>query len=498
MIEAMILKFNGHQSPYFMGMVLTIIYAIGFLPLNIKISSLLSLLIYSIYFSPIIVFDTISNKSFFISINVFIVSIIAVTLLWRFYSQKRLISELGLQYDLDQKKKQLEVYSQQLEDLVAERTKELSISEQRYRELFENANDGIVVFDKDRTIFNVNQKFCELHSFEKDALIGKDIGLLEVENTENKINERMSKLLSGEAFVFETEHKRKDGGRILLEISSKGIDIGGELYIQSFHRDITEKKRLQAQLFQSQKMESVGLLAGGIAHDFNNILTAILGHTEILHEFDNLDVDARQRVKIIENSARRAGQLVSQLLSFARKSTIEILPINLNAVIRDTVELLDRVMAKKNVQIKMDINENIPTINGDNNQLEQVIMNLLVNAGDAMPEGGDIIISTSLADLEKGALHVHPLLKPGKYVVLKISDKGTGIPEEIKDRIFDPFFTTKELGKGTGLGLAMVYGIVKELKGIINLISHSDTGTTFEIYLPATESATRHPVSHSF
>jgi signal transduction histidine kinase len=155
-------------------------------------------------------------------------------------------------------------------------------------------------------------------------------------------------------------------------------------------------------------------------------------------------------------------------------------------------------MAKKNVQIKMDINENIPTINGDNNQLEQVIMNLLVNAGDAMPEGGAIIISTSLADLEKGALHVHPLLKPGKYVVLKISDKGTGIPEEIKDRIFDPFFTTKELGKGTGLGLAMVYGIVKELKGIINLISHSDTGTTFEIYLPATESATRHPVSHSF
>jgi PAS domain S-box-containing protein len=336
MIALMIAKFGGHQSVYFAGIILLIIYVFGLIPFQLKTSLIASVIIYSIYLLPIINYDIVTNKPFFISANIFILSCSFTLLLLRYLSHKRLIKEFGLQYDLDQQKEQLQVYSQQLEDLVAERTKELSISEQRYRELFENANDGIVVFDKDRTIFNVNQKFCELHGFEKDALIGKDIGLLESENTEDKINERMNRLLSGEAIVFETEHKRKDGGRILLEISSKGIEIGGELYIQSFHRDITEKKRLQEQLFQSQKMESVGLLAGGIAHDFNNILTAILGHTEILHEFDNLDVDARQRVKIIENSARRAGQLVSQLLSFARKSTIEILPINLNAVIRDT------------------------------------------------------------------------------------------------------------------------------------------------------------------
>ncbi|HXX53606.1 MAG TPA: PAS domain S-box protein, partial [Thermodesulfovibrionales bacterium] len=362
--------------------------------------------------------------------------------------------------------------------------KERRISEQRYRALFDNANDGIAVVDSNGIIINANQKFGELHGFESRALIGTNLRLLETETYKDKGMTWMDRVLQGETLVFETEHYRKDGTRILLEISSKAIDIGGQLHIQSFHRDITEKKRLQEQLFQSQKMESIGVLAGGIAHDFNNILSAILGHAELLHESSNLDEIGKRRARIIETSARRAGAMISKLLSFAREGSFEIVPISLNTIARDTVELLERTMVKRNIAVKVSYDEGIPPVSGDSNHIEQVIMNLMVNAADAMPEGGTITVTTSFRDLQKGAMHIHPLLSPGKYVSLKVSDTGVGIPEAIRSNIFDPFFTTKKHGKGTGLGLAMVYGIVKEHRGAINLESQVGKGTTFEIYLP--------------
>jgi signal transduction histidine kinase/CheY-like chemotaxis protein len=295
----------------------------------------------------------------------------------------------------------------------------------------------------------------------------------------------MGRILNGESLLFETQHYRRDGTKISLEISSKAIEVEGTTYVQSFHRDITEKKRLQEQLFQSQKMESIGVLAGGIAHDFNNILSAILGHAELLHEFSNLDDAGKERARIIENSARKAGQMISKLLSFARKGSFETTPINLNDIVKDTVELLERMMTKKNIAIKMDLDRALPSIEGDANQLEQVVMNVIVNGGDVMPDGGVITVATSSVDLQRDARQVHPLLVPGKYVVLKISDTGSGIPEEIRDKIFDPFFTTKGPGKGTGLGLAMVYGIVKEHQGVIDVRTKLGSGTTFAIYLPA-------------
>jgi len=231
-------------------------------------------------------------------------------------------------------------------------------------------------------------------------------------------------------------------------------------------------------------MESVGSLAGGIAHNFNNILTAILGYAELLLEFSELDDTSKQRVRYIESSARKAGVMVSKLLSFARRESHEVLPLNLNDVINDSVKLLEGVLDKK-IGLKVDLHSNIPVIEGDPNQLEQVMMNLMVNARDAMPDGGLITIKTRLIEVGGNRHNLPDYVAPGRYVVLTISDTGSGIPKPVIDRIFDPFFTTKEKGKGTGLGLASVYGIVKDHKGYISVQSEIDKGTSFDVYLPA-------------
>jgi PAS domain S-box-containing protein len=487
-IELMILSFGGHQSIYYAGMILLLVLVLGFLPMSVKFTTLISALIYCSYVIPILLLDNITNTRIFISNNMFLIACALGGIAWRYVNQNLLIKNLSLEYDLSQDKQQLEKYSTQLEQLVEERTKELNKSETMLRSLFENANDGIMIMDSNGIILSVNEKACEIHGFEKDALIGVNIGLLETEENKPLFEERKRRILKGEALMFETQHYRKDGTRVSIEVSSKAVEVEGNLIIQSFHRDITEKKKLQGQLFQSQKMESIGVLAGGIAHDFNNILSAILGHAELLHEFSNLDATAKQRVKIIEGSSRKAGQMVSKLLSFARQGSFESAPLSLNNVIRDTMELIERMLAKKKITINMEIDPTLPPVSGDSNQLEQVVMNLVVNAGDAMPSGGTLTIATTRVSLERDeADRIHPLLTPGKYVVMRISDTGMGIPEEIRDRIFDPFFTTKGPGKGTGLGLAMVYGIVKEHRGVINLRSQLGKGTTFEIYLPVSD-----------
>ncbi len=485
MVELMILSLGGHQSTYYAGMIIIFVFLFGLLPISLKTSLLLASMIYGTYLLPILILDKITNPRIFINNNIFLLATLTSALVWRHINYKIHIKKLSLEYDLSQDKEKLEQYSTQLEQLVEERTRELNKSELMLRSLFENANDGIMIMDGDGKILKVNQKACDIHGFNADTLIGTNIKLLETQENLQAYMDRMERILNGESLLFETLHYRRDGTKVSLEISSKAIEVEGTTYIQSFHRDITEKKRLQEQLFQSQKMESIGVLVGGIAHDFNNILSAILGHADMLHEFSNLDDAGKEKVRIIQNSARKAGQMISRLLSFARKASFETVPLNLNDVLKDTVDLLERMMTKKNVEIKMEFDHALPSIEGDANQLEQVVMNIIVNAGDVMPKGGVITIATSAVDLERDAASVHPLLAPGKYVVLKISDTGPGIPEEIRDKIFDPFFTTKEPGKGTGLGLAMVYGIVKEHHGVINVRTETGRGAAFDIYLPA-------------
>jgi two-component system, cell cycle sensor histidine kinase and response regulator CckA len=484
MVAAMIQKFSGHQSPYFAGIILVLFFVVGLTSLDVKMSIVNSFIIYAIYLIPILIFDTISNKPFFINANAFILATIFATVLLRYLIQQRFVSEFGLQYDIEQQKEQLKLYSTQLEVLVQERTKELAISEKWHRSIFNNATDGIIVLDRTGKIVNVNRMTCELHSFNREALIGVNIELLEAQDGREKLEERMSLILNGESLIYETEHYKKDGSKVVLEVSSKALDIGGETYVQSFYRDITEKRKIQEQLMHSQKMESVGALAGGIAHNFNNILTSILGYSELLLEFSDLADAAKQRVRNIESAARKAGVMVSKLLSFARRDSHEVLPLNLHDVINDSAKLLEGVLDKR-IGLKVILSDLMsPVIEGDPNQLEQVIMNLMVNARDAMPEGGLITIQTSFTEIEEDRLKTNAYIKPGQYIALKVSDTGHGIPRDIIEKIFDPFFTTKEKGKGTGLGLATVYGIVKDHKGYISVQSEVGKGTIFDIYLP--------------
>jgi len=488
LVELMILSFGGHQSIYYAGLIVVLIFILGFLPISTKMTALVNCITYAVYLIPILLLDNITNIRVFINNNIFFTASVLGSLGWRYFHYNLLIKNLSLEYDLSKDKEQLETYSTQLEELVQERTKELSMSEQRFRALFDNANDGVVVLDKNGIIINMNNKFCEMHGFYKEALIGTHFRLLEVEDNKDENKERLKRILNGEPLVFETEHYKRDGTKILLEVSSKGISIGGDLYVQSFHRDITEKKAIQEQLIQSQKMESIGSLAGGIAHNFNNLLTAILGYAELLQEYSDLDAESKQKVNNIESSARKAGVLVSKLLSFSRRERFEILPLNLNDVINDSVKLLEGILDKR-IGLKTNLSEGIPTIEGDPNQLEQVIMNLMVNARDAMPDGGLITIKTSPIEIKRDRFNMPAYIMPGRYVLLTISDTGCGIPNEIINRIFDPFFTTKEKGKGTGLGLATVYGIINNHKGYITVQSEIDKGSTFEVFLPVSDKA---------
>ena len=489
MVEFMILSFGGHQSNYYVGMIIVFMFCLGFLPFSSLITTTsFAVLIYLIYLIPILIIDQITNLPVFINNNVFLIATAIIAISWRYYNDKLFTRQLSLEYDLSRDKEQLEKYSTQLEDLVQERTKELNKSEQWHRSLYENATDGIIVLDRNGIIVNANEKICEMHGFSRDALVGAHIKLLEADTDKENVVERTRRILIGEALVYETTHNKKDGTPIYFEISAKAITIGDELFIQSFYRDITERKKFQEHLLQSQKMESIGVLAGGIAHDFNNILTAILGHTEIIRRNSVLDIKSTNSLGVIEDASRRAGRMISKLLGFARKSKYEIVPLNLNDVVYDTIKLLERVI-DKSIEMTVELDSHLPLVQGDTNQIEQIVMNLMVNARDAMPHGGRIVIKTAVVHVKQGMPGIPIYILSGEYVVLSIADTGTGIPENIANKIFEPFFTTKERGKGTGLGLSMVYGAIKEHKGYITVQSEPGVGTVFTVYLPVSHAA---------
>ncbi len=484
-VELAVLQSGGQSSPYYAAMLVLAVCCLSFVPFSVSLSFVLVGIIYGIYLVPIMLTEKITS-GVFVSNNAFLISTFAIGLLLRYYNQQLIGTELQLRAELSDDKRTLELYSRGLKDQVAEKTGALEISEQKYRAFFDNANDGIAVLDQNGNITDVNLRFCELHGFQQDAVLGTSIRLIELEKARGELDERFRKMLNNESLVYEAEHYRKDGSKILLEVSSRAISIGGTPHIQSFYRDITEKIKLQEQVLQSQKMESLGVLAGGIAHDFNNVLTAILGHTEVLRRHVVTDEFGKRRIKTIEEAALRAGQMVSKLLSFARKKSLMLVPTDLNAVVMDTAELLGPALLDRNCNVQVLLDADLPPLDGDCIHLEQVIANLVMNAVDAMPKGGTITITTALREKVAEATAACPCPNPGHYVVLTVKDTGTGIPPEALDKIFVPFFTTKVEGKGTGLGLAMVYGIVKSHKGDILVRSREGEGTAFEIYFPQT------------
>jgi two-component system, cell cycle sensor histidine kinase and response regulator CckA len=263
--------------------------------------------------------------------------------------------------------------------------------------------------------------------------------------------------------------------------------------VLSVTSDVTERKHLEDQLRQSHKMEAIGLLAGGIAHDFNNLLTAIGGFTElVLQTFDDRDA-RRGDLQEVANAAQRAAALTRQLLAVSRRQILEPSVLDLNGMVADVQKLLRRTIPE-NIDLQLDLCPVLDPVRADRGQIEQVVLNLAINAGDAMPQGGELRVATETVDIDEAWAHRHPPMPAGRYVRLAVSDTGTGMTQETQAHIFEPFFTTKERGKGTGLGLATVYGIVKQSDGFIWVSSQAGRGTTFEIYLPVVHEAAEPPV----
>ena len=467
-IELMILNQEGPHSPYYAGLILLSIVVLGMIPLQMLWAFSVASVICATYIFPALFFFT--NKILF-AINFFFLIIINLTLLvWRYLDNKRLEKEISLTKELAKERERLSEYSYKLEQLLEERNKELHMSETLLNTLFENANEGIIITNLKGAIIKANPYASRLHGFE--ILEGLNIQMLEVPNKSMPWEKKIKELTERHHLLYETEHYTKDGNRIPLEISASLIEINDLKYIQLFCRDISERKKMQAELIYSQKMESIGIMAGGIAHDFNNILSAILGNIEMLRMQESLAESFLQRLNNIEQAARSASQIVSKLLDFARKKPLDMVIIDLNIVVSESMKLISN-LKPSNIEIIMNLYEKPLMLKADPIMLEQAIVNIMLNAFDAMPQGGALKISTTI--VEKGG---------EKKAKLSLSDTGVGIPPEHLPYIFDPFFTTKKKGKGTGLGLAVVYGIVKEHKGNIEVESYVSQGTTFHIFLP--------------
>ncbi len=378
----------------------------------------------------------------------------------------------------------------------------LQESEEKYRSVVERATDGIAILQNERIKF-ANPTLIQMGGYSYNDFIESSffdyIHPDDLEKVRGYWDGRMDyydQVRRGDLHpgLYEAKFLRKDGEIAFTEVSAGLIAYKGEPADLIVIRDITERKKieeerrkLEKQLFQSQKMESIGRLAGGIAHDFGNILTVILGHADMMRKiFDDPTTMEGNAIEKIHKNSIRSRALIKQLLNFARGGEFNPEYLSINSVIKDTVEVSGRIFHKQ-VKINYNFSDELYIVEADKTQLDQVLTNLIINARDAMPEGGEITFKTENVRLDKHFTMKNPNLSPGHYIRISVTDTGSGIPEELKDRIFEPFFTTKVKGKGTGLGLSTTYGIIKNHKGHIDFYSEDGNGTTFNIYLPASE-----------
>jgi len=366
-------------------------------------------------------------------------------------------------------------------------------SESKYRHLIENSYDAIyLLFNRKFEI--INQRFQQMFGVSPESALHPDFDFIRLVAPKSRalIEDRVQRAKLGDQLepTYEFTAIRADGHEIEIEATVTYISYKGGVATQGILRDITERKRLEDQLRQAQKMEAIGQLAGGVAHDFNNILTVINGYSEILLR-QNLPKQTLDTLQQIYKAGQRAAGLTNQLLAFSRKQVVQPKILNLNLVITEQGKMLSRLLGE-DIEISIHLQSDAGEIKIDPGQLEQIILNLAINARDAMPGGGRLIIETANIYFKEDDLFNRSEMRAGLYVMMHIHDTGVGMSRDIQKHIFEPFFTTKEVGKGTGLGLATVYGIVKQNQGFIYVYSEPGNGTSFKLYFPRigiTESA---------
>jgi len=374
-----------------------------------------------------------------------------------------------------------------LRDITASKQAEEALreSELKFRGLFDLSPQAIAVTEVETgRLIDVNDTFCKVTKYDKEEVLGRtttELGFYSKEDRSRFIDKLQP---TGEIHGLEMDFKAKDGSIINAVMFARYIQLKGKTFIITTFLDMTERKRLESQLQQAHKMEAIGTLAGGIAHDFNNLLMGILGSTSLMLFNITSNHPHYESLKNVEQHVQSGAKLTKQLLGISRGGKYEVKPTDLNKLLEKTSEMFSRT--SKDIRVYTKYQTDIWPVEVDQSQIEQVLLNLYVNAWQAMPNGGDLYLQSENVFLDEE--HVRLLsLKPGRCVRLTITDTGVGMDEATIQRIFDPFFTTKEMGRGTGLGLASVYGIIKNHDGIIDVFSKKGEGTTFTIYLQASD-----------